>query len=223
VNMTVEALERELTLIGATCTGTYKQLAAGILPFIERHIAAGRADAVTGSVDDAIRRAPEALSAFNAALVPSLRIPETITMRLAMADALLAAAPAPQHMTTQGKAGGVHGCEGSDERATRECLVPCDCGCGRSCCAMCGNDLGFIKDDEPPANSPESGVTDEIVERVAIAVSNVMRPHPDPRAYWEWLHEEERAKRRDIACAAIAAMAQQPKPPEANGEPDHSS
>lgn len=75
----------------------------------------------------------------------------------------------------------------------------------------------------PPANSPESGVTDEIVERVAIAVSNVMRPHPDPRAYWEWLHEEERAKRRDIACAAIAAMAQQPKPPEANGEPDHSS
>jgi len=62
----------------------------------------------------------------------------------------------------------------------------------------------------PPANSPEARVMDEMVERAAIAVSNVMRPHPNPRAYWEWLHEEERAKRRDIARAVIAVLAQQP-------------
>lgn len=65
--------------------------------------AAGRADAVPASVDEALRRAPSALAAFNAALVPSLRLPETITMRLAMADALLAGAPAPQQPTAEGE------------------------------------------------------------------------------------------------------------------------
>lgn len=33
------------------------------------------------------------------------------------------------------------GTEGDPQRAT---TVPCDCGCGRSCCADCGNDLGFM-------------------------------------------------------------------------------
>lgn len=32
------------------------------------------------------------------------------------------------------------GTDGDPQRVT---TVPCDCGCGRSCCADCGNDLGF--------------------------------------------------------------------------------
>ena len=70
-----------------------------------------------------------------------------------------------------------------------------------------------------PTHIPEAGnmgqqggeVTEEMVERAAIAVSNAMRPHPSPRASWDWLLEEERVKRRDIARAAITALAPQPK------------
>lgn len=30
------------------------------------------------------------------------------------------------------------------EVASKSRFVSCDCGCGRSCCANCGNDLGFV-------------------------------------------------------------------------------
>jgi len=63
-----------------------------------------------------------------------------------------------------------------------------------------------------PAPDHSAGVggmaDDETLEVAAIAVSNAMRPHPNPRAYWKWLLEDERAKRRDIARAVIAALAQ---------------
>lgn len=34
--------------------------------------------------------------------------------------------------------------EAGIEAMQKHTLLPCDCGCGRSCCAYCGNDLGFI-------------------------------------------------------------------------------
>lgn len=40
--------------------------------------------------------------------------------------------------------------EASIELSTRQAMVPCDCGCGRQCCAMCGVDLGFIQELSPP-------------------------------------------------------------------------
>ncbi len=43
-----------------------------------------------------------------------------------------------------------HTVEGSLERAMKETLSPCDCGCGRSCCAFCGMDLGFVSETYPP-------------------------------------------------------------------------
>lgn len=36
-----------------------------------------------------------------------------------------------------------------DELSTREVMVPCDCGCGRQCCAACGCELGFIQEATP--------------------------------------------------------------------------
>jgi hypothetical protein len=48
-----------------------------------------------------------------------------------------------------------HGVAGSPERACKETLCPCDCGCGRSCCAFCGNDLGYIQPATPtPGGTP---------------------------------------------------------------------
>ena len=38
---------------------------------------------------------------------------------------------------------GEHGAVGQREDA-KATFVPCDCGCGRSCCAFCGNDVGFV-------------------------------------------------------------------------------
>lgn len=38
---------------------------------------------------------------------------------------------------------GEHAAVGQREDA-KATFVPCDCGCGRSCCAFCGNDIGFV-------------------------------------------------------------------------------
>ena len=46
----------------------------------------------------------------------------------------LYAAPQPAHRNSSA----------SVELSMLETLVPCDCGCGRQCCAHCGVDLGFI-------------------------------------------------------------------------------
>jgi len=64
-------------------------------------------------------------------------------------------------LAPRAEAGGVpHGhAAASIELATREVLVPCDCGCGRSCCAHCGVDLGFIAEipDDAPVNKCTCG------------------------------------------------------------------
>lgn len=46
-----------------------------------------------------------------------------------------------------------HGTTGSMEQAGKATFVPCDCGCGRSCCAMCGNDVGFLTTPQPGAEA----------------------------------------------------------------------
>lgn len=56
---------------------------------------------------------------------------------------------------------GDHGGARNSERATRETLVPCDCGCGRSCCANCGADLGFLQAPPEPAPSAPADVSPE--------------------------------------------------------------
>lgn len=37
-----------------------------------------------------------------------------------------------------------HGCQGSMELASKHSLVRCECGCLRSCCAFCGNEVGDV-------------------------------------------------------------------------------
>lgn len=39
-----------------------------------------------------------------------------------------------------------HGCEGSMELASKHSIVQCSCGCLRSCCAFCGNEVGEVVD-----------------------------------------------------------------------------
>lgn len=53
---------------------------------------------------------------------------------------------------------GDHGAaEHGIERSTKATFVPCDCGCGRSCCAHCGVDVGFVQEtpSAPVAGSGE--------------------------------------------------------------------
>lgn len=55
-----------------------------------------------------------------------------------------------------------------------------------------------------------AGVVDEaMVERAAVAICMVRRPHPNPAAnpaaYWHWLHEDGREKYRNYATAALVA------------------
>lgn len=54
---------------------------------------------------------------------------------------------------------GDHGAaEHGIERSTKATFVPCDCGCGRSCCAHCGVDVGFVQEtpSAPVAGSGEA-------------------------------------------------------------------
>lgn len=44
----------------------------------------------------------------------------------------------------------------SEESATKNTTLACDCGCGRSCCAMCGTDLGFIEQPAQEWRAKES-------------------------------------------------------------------
>lgn len=48
-------------------------------------------------------------------------------------------------------------------------------------------------------------VSEEQVELAAIALANVHRGHPNPKAYWAWMHEDEQAKFRERATAALQA------------------
>lgn len=48
-------------------------------------------------------------------------------------------------------------------------------------------------------------VSEEQVELAAIALANVHRGHPNPNAYWAWMHEDEQAKFRERATAALQA------------------
>jgi len=62
----------------------------------------------------------------------------------------------------------------------------------------------------PDHHREQVGEVDEaMVERAAMAMCTVRRPHPNPAAnpaaYWHWLHEEEREKYRNYATAALAA------------------
>jgi hypothetical protein len=52
----------------------------------------------------------------------------------------------------------------------------------------------------------DAGVVDEaMVERAAVAICLVRRPHPNPAAYWHWLHKDEQEQYRNFATAALAA------------------
>ncbi len=47
----------------------------------------------------------------------------------------------------------VHHAKGGDP--TRQTMLPCDCGCARSCCAACGAELGYTR-QIPQDELPES-------------------------------------------------------------------
>jgi hypothetical protein len=67
-------------------------------------------------------------------------------------------------------AGNAHGIANhGDERASKETLVQCDCGCGRSCCACCGTDLGFIAEQPAtPAGGGDDSASYWVAEREGI-------------------------------------------------------
>lgn len=54
-------------------------------------------------------------------------------------------------------------------------------------------------------NKAAAVVSEEQVELAAIALANVHRGHPNPKAYWAWMHEDEQAKFRERATAALQA------------------
>jgi hypothetical protein len=54
-------------------------------------------------------------------------------------------------------------------------------------------------------NKAAAVVSEEQVELAAIALANVHRGHPNPKAYWAWMHEDEQAKYRERATAALQA------------------
>jgi len=50
-------------------------------------------------------------------------------------------------------------------------------------------------------------VSEEMVERAAMAMANAVRKHPNTEGYWNWLHEDERKKAREFArCGLTAAL-----------------
>lgn len=100
-----------------------------------------------------------------------------------------------------GKADGSHGhAAASDELATKEVLVPCDCGCGRKCCAMCGNDLGFIAKPTRPA---ATGMDDHICILREMLANEFAEQDEGPPSFM--------AERAAIK-AAIDSLAAQPAP-----------
>ena len=67
-----------------------------------------------------------------------------------------------------------------DDLATKEVLVPCDCGCGRQCCAMCGNDLGFITNISPaPAGGDAGGGDIDDISALQVALFNAVAAYEE--------------------------------------------
>lgn len=68
-----------------------------------------------------------------------------------------------------------------------------------------GLEIQYVRADLASPATPAT-VTDEDVERAAIALAMSNRPHPNPPAYWAWLHEDEREKYRRHARAALESF-----------------
>lgn len=66
-----------------------------------------------------------------------------------------------------------HGAEGSLEKASRASFIPCDCGCGRSCCSACGDDKGFLPEARYFASGPQGSFFCDNLELAGVLVDAI--------------------------------------------------
>lgn len=145
--------------------------------------------------------------------------PEAIVDGPDYGDALAIAA---WNRRTASPAEGRHGAEDHGiEQSSRATFVPCDCGCGRSCCAHCGVDVGFVT--EPPADSPATLGDHPVLKRYERACERIRiwcgRPHdediPANFAICSWRNDlkfdMELATLMDDMALAIRALAKKPE------------